>query len=92
MRKLFVNKCISVFYMLTCLFTCILTCTCREPVLCLQQLARGLSLPHPQAVEMVTVLSTFCVLFNLYLTTLHDAEFYREKEGQLTHVLISLMS
>ncbi len=49
--------------------------------MCLQQLARGLSLPHPQGVEMVTVLSTFCVLFSLYLTTLHDAEFYREREG-----------
>lgn len=61
------------------LFVCL--CVFREPVLCLQQLARGLSLPHPQGVEMVTVLSTFCVLFSLYLTTLHDAEFYREREG-----------
>ena len=51
-------------------------------MLCLQQLARGLSLPRPQGVEMVTVLSTYCVLFGLYLTTLHDAEFYREREGQ----------
>ena len=54
----------------------------REPVQCLKLLARGLSLPCPQAVEMVTLLSTFCVLFSLYLSTLQDAEFYREKEGE----------
>ena len=49
---------------------------------CLNLLARGLTLPRPQAVEMVTLLCTFCVLFSLYLSTLQDAEFYREKEGE----------
>lgn len=59
-----------------------ITILCRDPVLCLQHLARGLALLQPQAVEVVTILSTFSVLFSLYLNTLHDAEFYREKEGQ----------
>ena len=31
---------------------------------------------------MVEGLSTFSVLFTLYLSTLHDAEFYREREGE----------
>ncbi len=55
----------------------------REPVLCLQQLARGLPLPSPQAVGVVQSLSTFSALFTFYLNTLHDAEFYREREGVL---------
>ena len=56
---------------------------CREPVLCLQQLMRGLSLPPVHAMAVVENLSTFSVLFSLYLGTLHDAEFYREQEGVL---------
>ena len=48
---------------------------------CLQQLARGGSLPHPAGMMLVEQLTTFCLLFTLYLSTLHDAEFYHEMKG-----------
>ncbi len=62
----------------------------RDPVFCLQQLARGLALPHPQATNLVMVLSTYTVLFTLYLNTLHDAEFYREREGERERARLGL--
>jgi len=30
---------------------------------------------------LVEQLTTFCLLFTLYLSTLHDAEFYHEMKG-----------
>lgn len=57
------------------------SCTHSDPVLCLQQLSRGLALPRPQAMAIISGLSTYTVLFSLYLSTLHDAEFYRENQG-----------
>lgn len=48
---------------------------------CLQQLARGGSLPYPAGMMLVEQLTTFCLLFSLYLSTLHDAEFYHEMKG-----------
>ena len=49
---------------------------------CLQQLARGGSPPHPAGMMLVEQLTTFCLLFTLYLSTLHDAEFYHEMKGR----------
>lgn len=48
---------------------------------CLQQLARGGFLPPHEGVLVVEQLTTFCTLFSLYLSTLHDAEFYCEMKG-----------
>ena len=53
----------------------------REPMSCLQQLARGGSLPPHAGMTLVEQLTTFCLLFTLYLSTLHDAEFYHEMKG-----------
>lgn len=53
----------------------------RTPVLCVQQLVKGLYLPVKGACALVEHLSTFCSLFSIYLSTLHDAEFYRETKG-----------
>lgn len=44
----------------------------------LQFLARGGQLPSREATALVERLSTFSSLFSLYLSTLHDAEFYGE--------------
>lgn len=56
--------------------------TCRAPVLCVDQLSKGIPLPAPQAVTVLEQLSTFCVLFSIKLFTLHDAEFYRDKDSK----------
>ena len=53
---------------------------------CLKQLGKGLVLPPKDGLALVERLSAFCSLFSLYLSTLHDAEFYREIQGKdLTH-------
>jgi len=68
----------------TCIHT-LNTCTnyimYRDPVSCLHQLSKGLSLPPTTCLVLVQQLTTFCLLFSLYLSTLHDAEFYSELQG-----------
>ncbi len=62
----------------------LLVVTCSAPVLCVDQFSKGIPLPPPQAVTVLEQLSTFCVLFSIKLFTLHDAEFYRDKESECT--------
>ena len=50
----------------------------------LQQLARGVGIPPKMGVAIVERLTIFSLLFNTYLSTLHDAEFFCEIEGQYT--------
>ena len=56
----------------------LLLCTCSRPVSGLQYLSRGVQLPSREGTAIVERLGTFCSLFSLYLSTLHDAEFYGE--------------
>ena len=44
----------------------------------LQYLSRGGQLPSREGTALVEQLGTFSSLFSLYLSTLHDAEFYGE--------------
>lgn len=47
----------------------------------LQYLSRGGQLPSSEGTALVERLGTFSTLFSLYLSTLHDAEFYGETSG-----------
>ena len=62
----------------------------------LQQLARGVAVLPQMGVAIVERLTMFSILFNIYLSTLHDAEFFKEIEGQpmkyLCLLLLSLVA
>jgi hypothetical protein len=47
----------------------------------LQQLARGVVILPQMGVAIVERLTMFSILFNIYLSTLHDAEFFKEIKG-----------
>lgn len=52
---------------------------CATPLV--QLIARGSPLSDDETRRVVHLLAVFCSMFTLFLTTLHDSEFYGEQSG-----------
>lgn len=51
-----------------------------SPTPLLNVIARGIAMTEQETVRIVPLLATFCSLFSLLITTLHDAEFYNDDD------------